>query len=58
MAARILILLAILLLSGCGEPERPRFTPARVDTPPSSTSQNQPDRAGRGGAIPKNIPMH
>jgi hypothetical protein len=58
MIARTFILLSILLLSSCGEAERPRFTPATGDAPAVSTSDQRPGRSDRGGAMPKNIPMH
>jgi hypothetical protein len=51
--------LMILPLSGCGEAERPRFVPASNVVPTASADDRRaPDRADRGGAIPKNIPMH
>jgi hypothetical protein len=53
-----LLLLSNLLLAGCGEAERPRFTPATDDAPAVSTSDQTPDRLDRGRAMPKNIPMH
>ena len=56
---RSLLLLSMLLLLGCGEAERPRFTPATDDAPNTSTPDRQgDDKASRETTIPKNIPMH
>jgi hypothetical protein len=55
----LMLLLMMLLLSGCGEPESPRFVPASGVAPVSSTPDRQPgDGASREVVIPKNIPMH
>jgi hypothetical protein len=57
--ARTLLLLTILLLSGCGEAERPHFVPASGNSPAASTAERRPgDRSPREVVIPKNIPMH
>jgi hypothetical protein len=53
--ARTMLLLMILLLSGCTESESPRFVPAKGDAPVGSTSDRRPSGEV---AIPKNIPMH
>ncbi len=59
MMARASFLLVILLLSGCGEAERPRFVPANGDAPASSTAdRGSRDKASGEVVIPKNIPMH
>jgi hypothetical protein len=57
---RPVLLLSILLLSGCGEPESPRFVPAPGDAnKAASTADRGPDgKAPREVVIPKNIPMH
>jgi len=53
---RPLLLLVILLLSGCGEAERPRFVPATAAT--RTASDRQADKASGEIVVPKNIPMH
>jgi hypothetical protein len=54
--ARTMLLLSILLLTGCGGAESPRFVPA---TGASPTVDHAPgDKASREVVIPKNIPMH
>jgi uncharacterized protein YceK len=59
LMTRILLLLSILLLSGCGETERPRFIPSTGDAPRTSPSDRQGgDKASRETTIPKNIPTH
>jgi hypothetical protein len=50
------IVLAILLFSGCGEPERPRFVPATGAN--TTASDRQADKASGEVVVPKNIPMH
>jgi hypothetical protein len=50
------ILFAAMLAAGCGEAERPRFTPAGADT--SSTRTGEPAKASREVAIPRNIETH
>ena len=53
------LLLSILLLSGCGEPERSRFVPATGDAPRAPAADRQGvDKATGEATIPKNIPMH
>jgi hypothetical protein len=52
---RPMLLLSILLLAGCGEPERPRFVPS---TAASTADRNSSDKASGEVVIPKNIPMH
>ena len=50
------ILIAALLASGCGESERPRFTPAGAGSAPSTP--REPVKASREVAIPRNIETH
>jgi hypothetical protein len=53
--ARPMLLLMLLILSGCSEAESPRFVPAKGDAPAGSTADRKPSGEV---AIPKNIPMH
>jgi hypothetical protein len=56
---RTLLLLSILLLSGCGEPEQSRVVPAGGDGPRASTvDRSGGNKASSDATIPKNIPMH
>jgi hypothetical protein len=56
---RTLLLLAMLLLPGCGEPDQSRVVPANADAPrASSVDRSGGDKASGEATIPKNIPMH
>jgi hypothetical protein len=50
------ILIAALLAAGCGESERPQFTPAGADSAPSTS--REPVKTSREVAIPRNIETH
>ena len=55
----ILLFASALLAQGCGEPERPRFTPASAtDAAPPSKSSGTGGGGGAGTAAPRNIPTH
>jgi hypothetical protein len=56
---RPLLLVSMLLLSGCGEPEQSRVAPASGDAPrTSAVDRPGGDKASSEATIPKNIPMH
>ena len=56
---RVVCSALLLLLPGCGEPERSRFVPATGDAPRAPAAARQGvDKATGEATIPKNIPMH
>ena len=57
--ARSLLLLSILLLAGCDEPERSRVVPASGEGASApAIDRSGANKASREATISKNIPMH
>lgn len=54
--ARAALLILALLPTGCGEPERPRFTPATGQG--AASIEARPPGESRATVTPKNIEMH